>query len=253
MNEAAAEIKNESEFAPIMLRRFNSVGIEQWARFLDSLGSAAPAPFPFFLLEDPTATSAVTPGVELEQRNFRNRFELAQHLNERLDRPEFSGVGRDVGLWTWLSLFYFNQLCPADKQGRRQPGERSRWVLVNSGRSYFRHLLAGPFSLYRSHRNRAELVLPLLSDGVWEPGELYRELTARPELATNSTVLEMVRRLYFDGRTGRVKPGAGSRNEPGNVVRLIEVLSQFQLTWDLQSVDPDTLFLILPEEFDRFR
>ncbi len=251
MNEA--QTTNVSDYAPIMLRRFNSTGIEQWSRFLDSLGTGVPSPFPFFLLEDPTATSPVKPAVELEQRNFPNRFELARHLNERLDRPEFQGIGRDVGLWTWLSLFYFNQLCPADKQGRRQPGERSRWVLANTGRSYFRHLLAGPFTLYRAHRNRTELVLPLLTDEVSEPGALYREMTASQELATNPAVLEMVGRLYFDPRTGSVKPGAGNRDEPGNIARLIEVLSQFQVTWDLQSVDPDTLFLILPEEFDRFR
>jgi len=256
MSDVLGDLQSEkaAEYAPpIELRRFNSAGIEQWSVFLDSLGTGDPGPFPFPLLEDPAATSTVTPVVNLEQRSFRNRFEMAQYLGQHLDRPDYPGVQRDVGLWTWLSLFYFNQLCPPDADGRRRPGSRSGWILTNSGRSYFRHHLAGPFALYRLHKDQPRLVFPLLSEKVTEQGRVYRELTAHEELVANRTVLEVVRRLYFDAEAGGLMREAGDPDQPGNAIRLVEVLSQLQVTWDLQSVDADTLFLILPEEFDRFR
>ncbi len=255
MSDSLQEMQHEKlDYAPpIELRRFNSTGIEQWSGFLDTVGTANPAPFPFSLLEDPAATSIVKPGTHVEQRSFRTRFELAQYLNERLDKPGYRDVQSDIGMWTWLSFFYFNLLCPADAHGQRKAGDPVRWILASSGRGYFHHLLAGPFGLYRSHKENPDLVRPLLSERVIEEGRIYRELTARGELATNPTVLEIISLLYFDDEAGYLKPGADNPDEPGSAIRLIDVLSQFQVTWDLQSLDAGTLFLILPDEFDRFR
>ena len=99
------------------LHRFNDEGIKRFGQFLDALSADAALVVPIDLLTDPSCVVPVPPGPEVQARQFSNRMEAARYLDGVLSSVTCSDVERDIGLWAWLSLFYFDQLCPPDGQG----------------------------------------------------------------------------------------------------------------------------------------
>lgn len=59
-------------------------------------------------------------------------------------------------------------------------------------------------------------------------------------------------RLYYDFVRDKPKPGATSRRVPGNLRRLIDVINQFDVTYDVYSMDAAELAALLPSEFRRW-
>jgi len=235
------------------LSRLNERGIENLSKFLDSLGTDAPQRHPDSILTDPEMSECLEPPVEIVQRPFTNRFEAACYLNEVLARSKIDTPESDPGLWVWLALFYFEQLCPPGRNGRRNPGERTRWVpVVGDFRRNYQHLLAGPYRVVKAHRDEPERTMALLCGPVHEVSDTYLELAKRQELITNPAVVEAATRLYYDAAKGRLKR-AGTRGAPGTVRRFAEVLMQLDVVWDLYQMSPEELIAMLPPEFDRFR
>jgi hypothetical protein len=62
------------------------------------------------------------------------------NLLERYD-PHIISYNR--GLWTWLAALFFDQLAPADVEGKRSLRRPYVYVLSES-RIYYRHLVRGP-------------------------------------------------------------------------------------------------------------
>lgn len=156
---------------------------------------------------------------------------------------------RDVELWAWLSLHYFEQLCPPDDEGRRKPGERARWIpAVDDYRKYYRHLVAGPYRIYRAHRDNPSRVMAVLAGPVDQPGDIAEQLASRHEIVTNKAAMALATALYIDPATGSPKKGAAGRG-PGSARRLADILNQFDLTWDLYAMDAAAMQTMMPKEF----
>jgi hypothetical protein len=195
----------------------------------------------------------ISDAVEIEKRTFGSRLEAAKYLDEQFSTAELTDVERDVGLWSWLALFYFDELCPADSSGARRPGERARYIPEAANfQRYYRHLLAGPYRIFRAHRRAPEKALAVLCQPLNRPGDLVEQLASRQELVTNSAIMEVATVLYVDAATGKPKRGSQTKTV-GAVRRLADVLSQFDVTWDLYSTQLGELLGILPAEFNRFR
>jgi hypothetical protein len=204
-------------------------------------------------LTDPETSEPIEPAVEVHPRSFANRLEMARYVYDLLSASRIESPETDAGLWAWLALFYFEQLCPSDRSGRARPGERARWIpLVEDFRRYYRHLIAGPYRVFKAHRDEPERALALLCGPPHEVSEVYRELAGRQELVTNSAVIAAVTRIYYDDAKGKLKR-VGTSRTPGSVRRFVEVLMQLDVTWDLYSMSADELIVMLPPEFDRFR
>ncbi len=235
------------------VRRLTDAGIEQFSTFLDTLESDPTRLIPEELLTD-SAMSVLVPGrVEVEKRTFANRLEAARYLDEQFSTAEIHDIERDSGLWSWLALFYFDQLCPANAAGARRPGERARYIAESANfQRYYRHLLAGPYRIFRAHRRAPERALAVLCQPLSRPGDLVEQLASRQELVTNSPVMEVATILYVDPTTGKPKTGSQTKSA-GAVRRLADVLSQFDVTWDLYAVQVAELLGILPAEFNKFR
>lgn len=234
------------------LRRLNDAGIARFTDFLDSLTGDAPMPYPSALLTDPEATEEIQPLIEVEQREFGSRYAAAEYLYNLFKDPGLTGIERDPGLWAWLSLFYFEELCPANTKGERKPGERARWIFNTSGRRYYRHLLAGPFFVFRQHADNPQRTLALLCGQLHQISDVYLEIADSQQLVTNPAIIEAATRMYYDSQRGRLRKGT-ARDKPGGARRMGEVLSQFDCTWDLYSVSTEEIFALLPVEFDKFK
>ena len=141
------------------LRSFNKVGINRFEQFR---ASAVRSPEDLHaLLEDPGLSTTLSPEIEVEARSFGNRFAAGEYLFFLFRESNISNLDEDRGIWAWLSAFYFDQLCPDGTS----PGMDYRWVpSVNSFRNYYRHLLAGPYSIYRAHQDNPQLAMVCPSD-----------------------------------------------------------------------------------------
>src|SRR5690349_21789373 len=112
------------------LRRFNPDGIAEFVGYRASLAVDPTLPPPFDMLEDPALTEAIPGDVDVPNRNFTNRLEAGQFLNEIVDTARVRTPERDAGFWSWLTLFYFNEVCPEDGHGRRYPQDEARLVPI---------------------------------------------------------------------------------------------------------------------------
>ena len=237
----------------MLIKRLNKPGLERLNDFLDSLTGDAPEPVPSTILEDPHTTEHLPKAIEISIRAFANRLDAAKYLYQLLADSGIPEVERDEGLWAWLSLFFFEHLCPADKSGRRQPGERARWIPATTNwRKYYRHLLAGPYRIFKAHRDDPERALALLSGLLDTPGEIAEQIAASQELVTNRAVVELATDLYIDKNTRRPRRGASGKGL-GSARRFVAVLKQFDVTWNLYAMDTADLLLMMPREFDKFR
>lgn len=192
-------------------------------------------------------------GIEFEQdKRFSSRLELAYYIHDKLSGSDIESPERNKGLWVWLSIFYFDQLCPPNSKGIRKPGERARWIPdLTSWKRYYRHLLVGPYRIFAAHKNEPNLLVAILANQPSKSGDLYEQIASRQQLITNRNVVETINRLYYDEETEKLKRGAGGK-ERGGARRLADTLNQFDLTYDLYSVDSSQLLGLLPKEFSKF-
>lgn len=236
-----------------LVRRLNETGLQRLTGFLHSLKAGIPQSVPADVLTHSNTSESIGVEIEIEHRAFASRLEAAKYLDERLSSSGLRNIDRDRGLWAWLSLFYFEELCPPDEDGRREPGDLARWIpeLTNELR-YFRHLLAGPYLVYRVHRDNPRRAMVLLCGPVDVVGQFVDDLAPRKQIVTNKAIMEAATSLYIDPETLQPKRGARTKG-PGGPRRLAAVINQLDLTWDLYAMTTENFLECLPAEFDRFR
>lgn len=237
------------------LRAFTPEGIERVREMLVALQQGGQND-PRLLLENDRFTVPVD-DIDVKPRPFADRQEAGEHLVALLSgvrpRPGHS-VESDAGLWTWLSVLWLDQLAPRAADGTRRPGKPYRFVLADRDyRTYYRHLLNGPYRIVRAHSDRLRDVRVLLATPVDKPGDLVEQIASHQRIVTSPTLLALATSLYIDPVSAQPKKGAAGRDRPGVLRRLIDVLTQFDATFDTWSMSTADLLDMLPDEFDRFR
>jgi len=230
------------------LRKFNSDGIKEFQAILHSVNSGELSSIPNHFLYDDTYSQPLQQVIEIENIQFPTRYDAAIYLHSVLGSLKSKNKFYDTEIWSWLAAFYFEQLCPPDKTGRRKPKSDYRYILNSKDWDrIFRHLLAGPVIIFDFHRENSKL---FLSNPMDKSGDFVLQLMGRQEIATNRAIIDIANRLYWDSKTLRPKRGASSKDyKAGTLRRFARVLSQLELTYDLQAVTPDELALLLPTEF----
>lgn len=235
------------------LRRLNEAGLERMAAFLDSQSADKCDDYPVEILTSLETSEELVVLIEVDsERHFPRRFEAAEYLYRQLRpmRERAEHLERDRGVWAWLALLWFDQLCPPDNRGRRKVGVRAQWIpeLQNAWR-YYRHLVLGPYLILRAHAEYGRLVEPVLCDPVHvSTSEHFRTVVETQQFVTSRAVIGAIGRLYYDPAKGRLVRGAGTKGA-GGVRRLGNVLAQLDRTFDLHSLDAESLLGLLPREF----
>ncbi len=249
------------------LRRFNRKGREAFEQCLRGMKAGRPENH-LPLLEDDALTAPVDEDCAFEVREFQDRGDAAEYLDTvigQLGMTEYQ-LRHDVGLWTWLGAAWLDLLIPEDNgtrmilhRGRLVPLPESKRdpvprLVLNSAdfQRYYRHWLAGPWSIYRLHRQQPDRAKVLLCTPVTAPGEVAEQFGANPTIVSRASTVEAITKLYMDPGTGKLKVGvAGNGN--GSARRMVKVLKQLDLTYDREEMDADAIISLLPDEFDRFR
>jgi hypothetical protein len=234
-----------------LVRTLTEEGIRSFREYLANLRGGVTVKPPRELLTDAYGSAKLQTNVGIERRQFRTRLDAAAYLYERLRSLSSSGIESDVPFWSWLSLYYFDQLCPMRKDGSRRVGEDCRYILDLDYRRYYRHLLLGPYIVYRLYAGNIPL---LLWEALDQMGEAYRELSCRQNLYSNRGVIEAANTLYYDEKRAQLKRGAAVRTpKAGSLRRFIDVVQQLDLTYDLHSMTGEQVLSLLPSEFDDWR
>lgn len=237
------------------VRALTSQGIEGFRVWLGKLRHGEHEPAPRHLLTHSSFSRELSASISAEMGPLGDRMAAARHLHELLRPLRDAGEDlRDAGLWAWLSLHRFDEVCPAAPGKARRPGLDYRHIpepdYDRSFRSRNRHLLRGPYQVYCRYGDRGRVLLTGL---LHRENQVYREIAQRQDLFLNRGVIEALELLYRDGKTGNLKRGCVSATAPGGVKRLIAVLQQLDLTYDLFSLSGLQILQILPEpEFGRW-
>lgn len=235
------------------LRRFNSVGLSAFANYRTALVAEPTLAPPRELLEDEALTEILNVPVDIEPRSFATRLEAGIFLNNLVKQAVVAQPERDKGLWSWLTLFFFDEVCPKDGHGKREPQDEARLIAqVDNFQRFYRHLLLGPFLVVRAHEDNPARAMAFLCNPLWKPGEIAEQLASRKELVTNQAVAELATQLYYDPVKQTFRRGAGS-SVKGAARRLAALLNQLDLTWYLYGMSGQDILRLLPKEFDRFR
>jgi len=174
---------------------------------------------------------------------------MGSYLCDILQDLDYQSLLGDTGLWNWLALFWFDQLCPTDKNGARKPSKPYNYILSTNYNHRPRHAL---YTTWRLVEKYNETALFLLSKAPNERGELIEQLAARQYLISCQGVIEAAAKLYFDPDRKTFKRGSASQSRKGNIRRFISFLQQLDLTYDLGTLAADSLFNMLPGEYETF-
>src|SRR5581483_8832654 len=110
------------------VRELTQVGIDQFRQYLVGLSTGASDPPPRHLLTGEDTSAPLAGNAEVEERIFASKREAAEYLVSCLAGLDRVNVDHNSGLWSWLSLFYFDQVCPPSGHGVRRPGQIERHI-----------------------------------------------------------------------------------------------------------------------------
>lgn len=228
------------------LRRLNANGIAEFRKFLAQIRAGAEfQQSPAVLYVDSTS-ERLPKEIRIESKRFKRKFDATQYLHEMLAPLDAPSLMLDHGLWSWLALFYFDQLSPVGADGKRRPREDYHYIPSSAGFRSDRHLLSGPYKLYAMHGERARL---LLHPPVHQHGQFVYDLGWRNELVRNRGLIEAIDLLYWNPRTRRPKRGATTASNAGNLRRFIAVIQQLDFNYDLFGMTGPEIVALLPDEF----
>jgi hypothetical protein len=238
------------------LKKLNEKGTERFTEYLRDVRSGATTPPPVALLDDPDCSAPVPGGAMVEPRTFTTRRDAAEYLVTALANVPQTELDHNPGVWNWLSLLYFDQICPPQANGRRKVLKSYHYVLPPVSdpehfRHYYRHLLAGAFRIHRQHPTSGKV---FLAGALHKFDDFNEQVASRQEMISNPAIVAALDLLYFDISTARPKRGAGAnKRRPGTLRRFVDLFYQLDLTYDLYSLTTDQLLDLLPGEFERWR
>lgn len=237
------------------IRILNEEGTQQYREYIAQLRDRKTGVPPRHLLFDPATSQEFEPNITITPQSFGSRFELGSYLADLLSPAEPRVISRNVGLWNWLSLYFFDQLCPANASDIRKLLSPPHYVLDRqfAHRRYYRHLVRFAWLSYLVHGDQSRVLLSQPEKpepGVGQWGELSEQLGAYQWVFGNPTIIAAAARLYLS------QNGVPLRNittRKGAVRRLPTIANRLWLTYDLRTCPLSRFIRLLPPEFDRWR
>lgn len=237
------------------LRQFTDKGLEQFRAYLHELGEKSAAEPPLHLLTGLETSKPIHGSVQIEPTRFESRLHLARYIDHALeDLPERPDkIANDIRLWSWMSLFYFDQVCPASDKGKRKPGRDYRHIPEPGYPNGHRHLLVGPYLVYTVYGWGEELSKLPLHTPLAVESAIHHQIATRQSFITNRGIMEALHILYYDDTHQKPKRGPMmNHNAPGSLYRFIDVIQQLDVTYDLYSMSGPEVISLLPSEFSNW-
>ncbi|MCG8066285.1 MAG: hypothetical protein JAY84_00345 [Candidatus Thiodiazotropha taylori] len=232
------------------LRALNKTGIEAFKTFLHQLRQDESIPVPTDILTDSTYSEKRNWGITIQDKEFATRYELGEYLTKLFKGKKTpSEVSSDNGLWAWLALYFFEQICKHDEDGNLKPEkDDSNYILSDTIRNWHRHAIRTTFMFVQRYGDKVRF---MFSSSMNTRGELTEQISATQYLISCSGVIDTASKLYTDAIEDTPKRGAASSSK-GSIRRFVAFLNQITLTYDVYQLNSKQLMDLLPSEFDRF-
>jgi len=200
------------------------------------------------LLEHREFTEMVAPESHVAPEHFQTKVEAARYLNAVLNKLRPEDIATDAGLWTWLTLFFFDSVCPIMNEKRLVKNDYYYIFEPRNSRHFYRHLLFVSWQILRLAplHNRLFMKTRVSSlDGV------TTEVMKRLYLTRIPCIFEVLDRLYWDETRKRPRSGlTGNKPNGGDLRHRLPVrISQLEKTFDLTSLNANQLLELLGDEF----
>lgn len=233
-----------------IIRSLNSAGIKN---FQDWISTGAPGEIPEQWLTDSQTSESLPEAGLVEKGVFKNRFDLGAYCNERLAAIPLSAIPRTHGVWSWLSLFFFDVIAPKNASGTRSLRETVRYIPSEDYQKYYRHLIGFAVYAIRQYGADAEPLLVSTKPGILHT-DYCEQIFGYQDLCQTRAFISVANMLYFDAAARRIKPSAApNKKKPGTLRRLGDVFYQLEVTYDVQGMNRDGLAEILPGEFSTWK
>ena len=229
-------------------------GMRQAETYLKSIRQFGWMPLPTGLLSDHKYAEPVEPEAYVESRGFANRREAGQYLAAQLEPLGSGAVAGNAYLWSWLGMFYLEQTAHDGRRGAYAEIAHLIDPRTHDSRDRSHHRLMMAYDVWTLHGEDAWLLLDAPAGSM---GQFTLRVVQSPELFRSRGVVQLIHQLYADRATRRLRRGAlGTDNAtapPGSLPRIIRVLNQLSMTYDVYGMTGEQLLPLLPQEFDRFR
>ncbi len=232
----------------VILRKMSSQGVDRFREYIQSLKNAPQLPHPDLNTEP--YSHEFQPLVDIDEtKNFSTRIEIGRYLTGILQKAntDRSIIIENSGIWTWLAYLWFGQLCPL-RQGNRKIRESARYICSTDYTDYFRHYVAGAYDIYSLYGEPLSFLF--LKTPIDEISDFVEVFACRQNIISNKNLIELIHHLYWDVSSDRPKSGSVARNKPGNIRRLVKVIQQLEVTYDIYSMIPHKILSLLPSEFN---
>lgn len=234
----------------MIVRKFLPTGIQAFRSFLAACRESPQTPVPHGLLEDEARTQAISPAIPIEPRRFARRGDAAEYLRTLLKPLPDSSVAGDAGLWTWLTLFFFEAVCPSVEGYRDVKNDYAYIFEPRNPRHFYRHLLFLAWRILCIAPNHNRL---FLSGSLSSLDKVTSEVLKRLYVTRIPCIFEVLDRLYWDERRGRARVGITDQQsvKPGDLIHRFPVrMRQLEKTYDLFSLNAAQLIELLGDEFN---
>ena len=207
------------------------------------------------LLNDNSFSTEINSGKSLKKQKFKNSYDLGIYLNDILKECNQTEIYFDEKMWDWITLFHFDVVFSEEMSGYSE----HRYVLSQDWFVRNRHLIRTPWYAVNTYGESAKLFLskaPYVGSDYLEQFISHRineNFTSSGHIAYN---------LYFDKKNEKPRPGYSKKfirkkNKKtlvkASLGRLIDKLNQYNEIYDIWSMDPKDIVLLLPKEFEELR
>lgn len=196
------------------------------------------AEVPTDLLEHSQLTEVVSPEILIAVEYFQTKGEAARYLSARLGKTRAEEIATDAGLWTWLSVPYFDSLCPVLNGSRVVKNDYYYVFEPKNSRHFYRHLFFVSWQLLQLAPVHNNLFMRTRLSSL---DSITTEVMKRLYLTRLRCIFEVLERLYWDPVRRKPRSGiTGSKVIAGNLrYRRPQRISQLEKTYDLMSLNAD--------------
>ncbi len=242
----------------VEMREFTPEGLAVFEGWLDRAAKVGATrmthePPPTHVLEDDRYSKRLGFAGRLPVRLFERKYDLGMAICAGLGRDDTERLLLIPNAWPWLSLLYHESTFP-QKNGKWRTGDNARHLVQTiHGRKQdqsHRHLVKS--AVTNVHRFR-EFAAVLMGNEIGQ-SKIEEQVMSRrvnPPLAHHTEFVKTLYRLYWDAEADDVKSGARGEG-PGSVMHMIDLLTQFDLTFDIASLEVDDFMRLLPNDFSQF-
>jgi hypothetical protein len=230
------------------LRRFNQAGTDEFVRRILALRAGEKVQIDDAFVTDAALTEVLRPEVEMERPAFKTKRDAGAYLSEKTKEARRALGGDEAGLWTWLSAWHWDAVCPARVNGQRRVLHPLYYVygygFVKRRRQ---HLLAVATDIAEQYPNSKVL----MNGPVYSLTNVVHEVMTRLSLTRLKATGDLLDRLYWNDQQQSVKRGlVDMKPRPGDLRNRLPVrIQQLEMTHDLTELSADQLLVLLGEEF----